>query len=127
MGRNRVFDDLNHVVDASTITKKSKKLSPKSQLLLFFTFMKINNLTHELNKLLIYVIFTLYKVFNLFFIDEILHKIAIYINEYATKHALKKNKFFARKWHFTSKKKFRIYIATYIYIKIYNQNKIFNY
>ena len=71
-----MFDDLNHVTDAFTIIKKSKKTSSKSKLLSSFIFMKINDLIYELSKLLIYVIFTLYKVFNLFFIDEILHKIA---------------------------------------------------
>ena len=97
MSRNRVFDDLNYIIDAFTITKKSKKLSSKLQLLFSFTFMKINNLIYKLNKLFIYVIFTLYKVFNLFFIDEILYKITIYINEYTIKYVSKKNKFFTRK------------------------------
>ena len=59
--------------------------------------MKINDLIHEINQLFIYVIFTLYKIFNLFFIDEILHKIIEYINEYATKHVSKKNKSFVYK------------------------------
>ena len=97
MNKNRMFNDLNHVVDAFTITKKSKKLSSKSKFISFFVFMKISDLIHEINQLFIHVIFTSYKVFNLFFIDKILHKMIEYINEYATKHVSKKNKFFARK------------------------------
>ena len=97
MGRNRVFDDLDHVADASTTTKKSKNSSSKSKFIFRFNSMKINNLIHGLSKLFIYVIFTLYRVFNLFFTDEILHKLVEYINKYATKYASKKNKFFARK------------------------------
>ena len=97
MNKNCVFNDLNHVVDAFTITKKSKNSSPKPKLISRFNSIKINNLIHELSKLFIYVIFTLYKIFNLFFIDEILYKLIKYINEYATKYASKKNKFFARK------------------------------
>ena len=92
-----MFDNLNYVVDAFTITKKLKKFLSKSKLIFRFIFMKINNLVYELSKLFIYVVFTLYKVFNLFFIDEILHKLIEYINEYATKHVTKKNKLFVRK------------------------------
>ena len=92
-----MFNDLNHVVDALTITKKSKNSSPKSKFISRFNSIKINNLIYELNKLFIYVISILYKVFNLFFIDEMLHKLIEYINKYATKYVSKKNKLFARK------------------------------
>ena len=96
MSRNRVFDDLNHVADAPTTTKKSKNPSSKPKLISRFTLMKINDLIHELSKLSIDVTSTSYRVFNLFFIDEILHKLIKYINEYATKHASKEDKPFAR-------------------------------
>ena len=89
--------------------------------------MKINDLIHERDKLFIDVIFTSYKVFDLFFNDVILQKIVEYINEYVAKYVSKKNKLFARKWYSISKKKFRTYIITYIYIKIHNQNKISKY
>ena len=92
-----MFDDLNHVIDASTIIKKSKTTSSKSKLLPSFILIKIHNLVYEQNKLFINVIFTLYKVFNLFFNNIILQKIVKNINEYATKHVSKKNKLFARK------------------------------
>ena len=92
-----MFDDLNHVIDAFTITKKSKNCSSKSKLISFFTFIKIINLIHELDQLFIYVIFTSYNVFNLFFNDDILYKFTKYINEYATKYVSKKNKSFVRK------------------------------
>ena len=97
MNKNRVFNNLNYVINAFTITKKSKNFSSKSKFIFRFNLIKINNLIYKLNKLFIYVIFTLYKIFNLFFIDEILYKLIKYINKYTTKYALKKNKFFARK------------------------------
>ena len=87
MGRNRVFNDLDHVADAPTTTKTSKNPSPKPKPIPRFTSMKINNLVHDFGKLSIHMASTLYKVFSLFFIDEISHKLAEYINEYAAKHA----------------------------------------
>ena len=96
MGRNRVSDDLDHVADAPTTTKKSKNPPPKPKPIPRFTFMKINDLIHGLDKLSIDVTSTPYRVFSLFFIDEILHKLTEYTNEYATKHASKENKPFAR-------------------------------
>ena len=120
MNRNRVSDDLDHVVDAFTITKKSKNSSSKPKFIPRFNSMKINDLIHELSKLFIHVIFTSYRVFSLFFTDEILHKLVEYINEYATKYVSKKNKLFARKWYFTLLQKLRAYIATYIYMKIHS-------
>ena len=64
--------------------------------------MKINDLVHGLGKLPIYVAFTSYRVFSLFFTDEILHKLVEYINEYAAEYASKEDKLFARKWYFIS-------------------------
>ena len=127
MGRNRVSDDLDHVIDASTATKKSKKAPSKPKLLSSFTLMKIHNLIHEQGKLSIDVVFTSYRIFSLFFNDAILQKITEHINEYAAEHASKKNRSFARKWYFISKEELRAYIATYIYMRIHNQNKISDY
>ena len=70
-----MFDDLNYVANAFTITKKSKNSLLKSKLIFRFTFMKINNLIYNKNQLFTYVIFTLYKVFNLFFINKLLYKL----------------------------------------------------
>ena len=127
MSRKRVFDDLNHVIDASTIIKKSKTTSSKPKSLSSFTLMKIHDLVHERDKLFINVIFTSYRVFSLFFNDTILQRIVENINEYAAKHASKKDKSFARKWYFISKEELRAYIATYIYMRIHNQSKVSNY
>ena len=122
MSKNRVFDNLNHVVDAFTVTKKSKKSSPKSQLISPFNFMKINNLKHELNKLSVYVACTSYNVFNLFFNNEILQKIVEYINEYAKKHYSQNEKSYARKWFLITLKELRAYIAIFVYMKVYNES-----
>ena len=75
MGRNRVSDDLDHVVDAPTVTKKSKNLSPKPKLIPRFSLMKIKDLIYGLSKLPTHVAFILYRIFSLFFTDEILHKL----------------------------------------------------
>ena len=127
MGKNRVSDDLNHVADAPTITKKSKKSSPKPKPLPSFILMKIHDLIHERDKLLVNVAFTSYRIFDLFFSNVILQRIAEYINEYTTEYVSKTNKPFARKWYFISKKKLRAYITIYIYMKIHSQNKVSEY
>ena len=59
--------------------------------------MKIDKLTHELNKLFNYVIETLYNVFNFFFNNDILQQIVEHINEYAKKHCSNKDKFEIKK------------------------------
>ena len=97
MGRNRVSDDLNHVADAPTITKKSKKSPPKPKPLSSFTLIKIHDLVYERGKLPVNVASTSYRVFGLFFSNVILQRIVEYINEYAAKYASKANKLFARK------------------------------
>ena len=51
MGRNRVSDDLDHVADAPTTTKKSKTAPPKPKPLPPFTPMKIHDLVHGRGKL----------------------------------------------------------------------------
>ena len=89
--------------------------------------MKINNLVHELNKLPIHVAFTPYRVFNLFFTDDILHKMTEYTNEYAAEHAFIEDKPFARKCYSTSLQELRAYIATYIYMGIHSQSKVSDY
>ena len=127
MGRNRVSDDLDHVADAPTTTKKSKNPPPKPKPIPRFNPMKINDLIHELDKLPIYVASTLYRVFSLFFIDKILHKLAEYTNEYATEYASKEDKLFARKWYPTSLQELRAYIATYIYMRIHSQSQVPDY
>ena len=127
MGRNRVSDDLDHVADASTATKKSKNSPPKPQPIPPFTLMKINDLVYGLGKLPTHVASTPYSVFSLFFNDEILGKLAEYTNEYATEHASKEDKPFARKWYPTSIQELRAYIATYIYMGIHSQSKVSDY
>ena len=97
MGRNRVSDDLNHVADAPTTTTQSKQPPPKPKPIFRFKLMKINNITHELDKLPSYVVGTPYNVFSLFFNDDILQKIVDYINEYAKKHSSNDDKPHARK------------------------------
>ena len=89
--------------------------------------MKINNLVHGLGKLPILVASTPYRVFCLFFSDEILHKITEYTNEYAAEHASNEDKPFARKWYPTSIQELRAYIATYIYMGIHSQSKVSDY
>ena len=120
-------DDLDHVADAPTTTKKSKNPPPKPKPIPRFTPMKINNLVHGLGKLPTHVASTPYRVFSLFFTDEILHKLAEYTNEYAAKHASKEDKPFARKWYPTSLQELRAYIATYIYMGIHSQSKVSDY
>ena len=44
-------DDLNHVIDVFTVTKKSKKASLKSKFLSSFILMKIQDLSHERGRL----------------------------------------------------------------------------
>ena len=125
MGRNRVSDDLDHVADAPTTTKKSKNPPPKPKPIPRFTPMKISDLTHGLGKLPTHVASTPYRVFSLFFTDEILHKLAEYTNEYAAKHA--SNEPFARPWYPTSLQELRAYIATYIYMGIHSQSQVPDY
>ena len=127
MGRNRVSDDLDHVADAPTTTKKSKMAPPKPKPLSPFTPMKIHDLVHGRGKLPINVAFPSYRVFSLFFNDTILQRIAENINEYAAEHASKEDKLFARKWYSTSKEELRAYIATYIYMGIHSQSKVSGY
>ena len=127
MGRNRVSDDLDHVADAPTTTKKSKKPPPKPKPLPPFTPMKIHDLDHGRGKLPVNVASTPYRVFGLFFSDVILQRIAEYTNEYAAEYASKADKPFARKWYSTSKEELRAYIATYIYMGIHSQSKVSEY
>ena len=127
MGRNRVSDDLDHVADAPTATKKSKKSPPKPKPLPRFTPMKIHDLVHGRGQLPIDVASTPYRVFGLFFNDAILQKITEYTNEYAAEHASKEDRPFARKWYSTSKEELRAYLATYIYMGIHSQSKVSDY
>ena len=127
MGRNRVSDDLDHVADAPTTTKKSKNPPPKPKPIPPFNPMKITDLVHGLGKLPSHVASTPYRVFSLFFTDEILHKLAEYTNEYAAEYASKEDKPFARKWYPTSSQELRAYIATYIYMGIHSQSQVPDY
>ena len=128
MGRNRVSDDLDHVVDASTATKlRTKKPPPKPKPIPAFTPMKINKLVYGLGTLPTHVAFTPYNVFSLFFNDDILIKFVEYTNEYAAKHVSEEDKPFARKWYPTSLEELRAYIATYIYMGMHSQSEVPDY
>ena len=128
MGRNRVSDDLDHVIDAPTTTKKSSKNPPpKPKPLPPFTPMKISHLIHGLGKLPIHVASTPYNVFSLFFSDEILQKLVDYTNEYAMEHSSNEDKPYARKWYSTSLHELRAYIATYIYMGIHIESSVPDY
>ena len=126
MGRNRVSDDLDHVADAPTTTKKSKNPPPKPKPIPRFTPMKITDLVHGLGKLPTHVASTPYRVFSLFFTDEILHKLAQYTNEYA-EHASEESGSSERKWYPTSLQELRAYIATYVYMGVHSQSKVTDY
>ena len=105
MDRNRVFNDLDHVVDAFTATKlRTKKSPPLPKPIPPFTPIKINKLMYGLGILPTHVVSTPYNVFSLFFNDDILTKFTEYTNEYAAKHVSEKDKPFARKWYPTSLK-----------------------
>ena len=84
-------------------------------------------LIHGVGKLSTDVASTPYRVFSLFFTDEILHKLVEYTNEYAAEYASKEDKPFARKWHSTSLQQLRAYIATYIYMEIHSQSQVSDY
>ena len=127
MNKNRVSDDLNHVVDAFTATKQSKTFSSKSQFISSFKLMKIIKLTHELGKLFAHIASTSYSIFSLFFNDDILQQIVEHINEYAKKHCSNEDKSFARKWYFISLKELRAYIAICIYMRVHSQSSVSEY
>lgn len=71
MSRNRVFDDLNHVIDQFTIATSTKTILLSLKSMSSFNSIQIKkNLQYKLNKLLENVARTLYNIFNFFFIDE---------------------------------------------------------
>ena len=128
MNRNRVSDDLNHVVDQSTTIIKSKKPLFSIKSLSRFNILNINeDLKYELHKLFENVACESYSIFNLFFNDDILQMIIIHINEYAIKHCFKKNKSHQRIWIFTTMKELRAYLNASIYMNIHQKSFVSNY
>ena len=127
MSRNRVSDDLDHVADAPTATKKSKNPPPKLEPIPPFNPMKIANLEYGLGKLPQHVASTSYNVFSLFFSDDILQRIVEYTNEYAEEHCSSIDKPHARKWYSTTLKELRAYIATSIYMGVHSESSVSEY
>ena len=123
MGRNRVFDDADHVNDEPTIIRKSKISSSKSWPMPEFKSFPIKNgLLHDLGKLFQHVSRTSYDVFSLFFIEEILQKLINYINEYGSSSEIDiEDKSYARTWFSTIVKELRAYIVTFIYMDLHTE------
>ena len=72
MGRNRVSNDLDHVVDVPAATKKAKNAPPKPKPIPPFTPLQITNMECGLGKLPQGVPCLPYSIFTLFFGDDIL-------------------------------------------------------
>ena len=125
MPRKRVSDDLDHVVDEPTATKRAKKAPPKPTPIPPFTPIQIdNNLTYGLGRLPQHISRTPYDIFSLFFSPAILQRIVDHTNEYAAHQLEEQDKPFAREWFPTTMKELRAYLAVNIYMGVHHESAI---
>ena len=130
MGRNRVSDDLDHVVDQPTATKQAKKAPPKQWPMPRYTPLKIKKgPQYGLGKLPSDVPCEPYSIFSLFFTEDILELLVENTNKYAANHSShgQNDKPFARTWYDTTVPELRAFIATYIYMGVHNEPRIEQY
>ena len=126
MVRNRVSDDLDHVQDEPTTTTKAKNPPPKPWPMPVFKPLKIKNgRQYGLGKLPINVFCNPYSLFTLFFTEEVMTKLMKHTNEYAAE--LKNEAPHARLWFSTTVKELRAFLATYIYMGVFEEATIENY